>query len=191
MRKTFILILALVGMTRGATAQFSFGPGVGFNYAVHTSSNSDETFSQFGLLITSQFDLQFSRLLGLLVWADYSNMSLKESTLYEYEYKINYLHLSPTIKFCIPKSHVFLYAGPGLGIKTEGRYKTYGQDYDIPDMNIRLDARLGAGYDFFLSKRFTLSAFAAFNIGLNNVAVDTDWKISALQGGIVLRYNTF
>ncbi|MDR1601407.1 MAG: porin family protein [Tannerella sp.] len=198
MKKIAILLFVCAGITGAANAQiqFSAGPGAGFNYAVHTSSD-DETISRFGVLLTSQFDIQFSRLLGLLVWVDfYSGMSAGQNVEgLSGEYQISYLHLSPTLKFCLPGSPFYLFGGPGAGFRTKGRmkvsYEGLSMEEDIPDMNIRFDARFGAGYDIFLSKKITLSPFVAFNAGLNNVAADTDWKIHALQAGLVLRYNAF
>lgn len=199
MKKILILVLILTVFAGGAKAQvqFSFGPGVGFNYAMHSLSESDESISDFGLLVTSQFDMQFSRQLGVILWIDfYSDMSAKENVDgVSGEYKINYLSFSPTLKYCISGSPFYLFAGPGIGLKTKGKvevgYENLSAEEDIPDMKARVDIRFGAGYEFFLSNKLTLSPFAAFNFGLNDVATDTDWRIDALQAGLVLRFNAY
>ena len=198
MKKTIILILTLVALTNAVKAQvqFSVGPGVGFNYAVHSSSESNDTYSYFGALVTSQIDMQFSRKFALLLWVDfYSDMSLTQKSAYQqYKYNINYFQLAPTLKYCIPGSPFYLYAGPGFGIKTIGTEKmNSGGNYteEIPNMTTRIDFRFGAGYEFFLSNKFTLTPFAGFNTAMNEVTTDSKWQISALQAGLVLRYNFF
>jgi hypothetical protein len=191
---TLLLAACIIG---GASAQvqFSAGPGAGFSYAMHTSTDGAETNTHFGLSVTSQFDLQFSRLLGLLIWVDFHNdlSARRTEDGLTSELNISYLQLAPTLKFCIPGSPLYLFGGPGVGFKTRGRagasYAGYSYEEDIPDMAVRLDARFGLGYDLFLSQRFTLSPFAAFNAALNDVIPDADWQIHALQAGIVLRYN--
>ncbi len=199
MKKILNLVLMLIAFAGGVKAQiqFSVGPGVGFNYAIHSSSESDESINHFGALVTSQFDMQFSRQFGVILWVDfYSDMSAKESNEgVSGEYKINYLSFSPTLKYCISGSPFYLFAGPGIGLKTKGKMKIGYEDLsvegDIPDMKTRFDMRFGAGYEFFLTNKFTLSPFAAFNLGLNDVASDADWQINTLQAGLVLRFNTF
>ena len=196
MKKIHILIFMLIvtvftGVTK-AQVQFSFGPGVGLNFVTHSFSESDETYSKTGLLVTSQFDMQFSRRFALLIWADlYSDMS---ATIDDVECNITYLSISPTLKYCIPGSHFYLFAGPGFGIKTKGTVKDpdYGEG-DISEMKMRTELRFGAGYEFYLSNKLTLTPFGKFNLGMSSVssATDYDWQISALQFGIVLRYNAF
>jgi hypothetical protein len=219
MKTTVIsMICVLAGLSAGmkAQVQVSVGPGAGFSYAMHEAGEGGELPGHLGLLATSQVDMQFSRTLSLLVWLDfYNDMSTGRQTedvyefVYDYRYKVNYLHLSPTLKFCIPGSPFYLFGGPGVGFKTQAKLKitaydavTIVTDYsgngddegistetDLQDMKTRFDFRLGAGYDIFLSNRLTLSPFVTFNTGLTEVAVDSDWKSNALQAGIVLRYN--
>jgi len=199
MRKIFMLFAAITtgSCATMAQVQFSFGPGAGFNYAIHSSTASDEVLYHFGALATSQFDMQFSRHFGLLLWVDFfSDMSVSEKIDdWQNECRINYLHLAPTLKFCIPRSPFYLFAGPGIGVKTKGKMKTSYQGFsmedDIPDMLTRYEARMGAGYDFFVARKVTLSPFAAFNVGLNEVFSEADWQINALQVGIILRFNMF
>jgi hypothetical protein len=199
MKKIATLLFVWLGISDAANAQiqFSAGPGAGFNYAVHASTDDDETVNHFGALLTSQFDMQFSRLLGILVWVDfYNDMSAKQEwNGLTGENKISYLHVSPTLKFCIPGSPFYIFAGPGVGFKTTGKLKvSYAGDSaeeNIPDMNTRLDARFGVGYDIFLGRKFILTPFAALNTALNDVVPDSGWQIHALQAGLVLRYNVF
>ena len=194
---TVFFLMTAIATTTKAQLQISFGPGAGINYSIYSFEGVDESYYDLGPLITSQVDLQFSRILSLLVWIDfYSDMSVKETDGDGYEkYNINYLSLSPTLKLCFPRSPFYVYAGPGVGFKTKGK-RTFGYSdtsisSDVSDMNIRLDGRFGVGYDFFLSQKLTLSPFVGFNIGLNDVISDTGWKINALQAGIVLRFNAF
>jgi hypothetical protein len=199
MKKKFILILVLAALVCrvNAQVQFSVGPGVGFNYAIHSSSDSDESLTHFGALLTSQLDMQLSRNFGIIVWVDFlSDMSAKEEVDdVQSELKINYLHLSPTLKYCFPGKPFYLFGGPGIGIKTKGSmkasYQGFSMEEDVPDIQTRIDFRVGAGYDFFLTKKLTLSPFVGFNINLNNVVADGDWKINVFQAGIILRYNLF
>ena len=204
MKKILILMVMFAALGGGAKAQvqFSFGPGVGFNYAVHSWTDSDQTFGGFGALVTSQFDMQFSRNLGILVWLDfYSDMSTKIFDGYvEDKCKINYFSLAPTLKFCIPRSPFYLFGGPGFGVKTIGKFLDYGdfngfegfyEEKEILDMQARIDVRLGAGYEFFLSKKLTLTPFAAFNVGMNEVVAGTGWQINTVQAGLTLRFNCF
>jgi hypothetical protein len=205
MKKTFILMIcALSGLSVVTDAQvlISAGPGAGFSYAIHKDTGNDPP-AHFGLLATSQIDLQFSRRFGLLVWLDfYNSMStgtVREEDLYNgtygYRSRLGYLHLSPTLKYCISRSPVYLFAGPGIGLKTVGKSKTgnrgFGTTENVPGMKVRFDARFGAGYDLFLSRKLTLTPFAAFNAGLNTVVSGSSWRVHALQAGVVLRYNTF
>ena len=199
MKKILILITALTAITWSANAQlqFSFGPGAGLNFAVHSSSDGSESISRFGALVTSQFDMQFSRSLALLLWVDmYSDMSAKQEVdSYLQEWKINYFSIAPTLKYCVLRSPFYLFGGPGFGFKTVGKIKQTFQGFsteeDIPDMETRIDIRLGAGYEFYMSNRLTLTPFATFNAGINDVVTDSGWKIQGLQFGLVLRYNTF
>ena len=198
MKKLTTLIMALAAGCWSANAQlqFSFGPGAGFNYAVHTSSLSDESPGNFGPLITTQFDMQFSRSLALLFWVDvYSDFSAKEHVNnVSTKSAINYFSIAPTIKYCILRSPFYLFGGPGFGFKTIGKIKqTYhgmSAEEDIPDMKARIDIRMGAGYEFYLSNKLTFSPFAAFNAGMTDVVSYADWQVNALQVGFVLRYNT-
>ena len=193
------MVIALVTIAIAANAQvhISVGPGIGINYAAYSFSDVDETYGDIAPLITSQVDMQFSRLLSLLLWVDfYNDMSVKEVKGDDYgDYKISYLSLAPTLKFCFPGSAFYIYGGPGFGFKTKGNilfsYSGRAMESDISDMNVRIDARLGLGYDFFLSQKLTLSPFAGFNFALNDVYKDSDWKINVMQAGIVLRFNAF
>ena len=195
MKKFLTLILVLTVFTGIAKAQVqvSIGPGVGFNYATHSFSDDDKTYDNFGPLLTSQLDMQFSRLFAFLVWVDfYSDMSAKDDTG---ELNINYFHIAPTLKFCLPGSRFYLFGGPGIGIKTKGTakgfYEGFSLEGDIEDMDTRFDVRFGAGYEFYLTNKLTLSPFVAYNAGLNDVVADSGWKIDALQFGVVLRYNLY
>ena len=194
---TVLFMVAVITTTAKAQIQVSFGPGAGINYSIYSFDEVDESYYDLGPLITSQVDMQFSRIFSLLLWIDfYSDMSVKETEGDTYDkYNINYLSFSPTLKFCLPRSPFYIYAGPGVGIKTKGK-RTFGYSdssisSDVSDMSTRLDARFGVGYDFFLTQKLTLSPFAGFNVGLNDVIPDTGWKINALQAGIVLRFNAF
>ena len=199
MKKILFLIIAMTAFTSLASAQMqlSFGPGAGFNGAFHSSDEDEEVFSHFGALVTSQFDLQFSRRLALLLWVDFfSDMSVKDEWEGMYEkWYLHYFQISPTLKYCLRGSKFYLFTGPGFGFKTKGKIKytddNYTKEEDIYDICTRVDLRFGAGYDFFLTKKFTLSPFAMFNVGLNNVVKDSDWRINAIQAGIILRFNTF
>lgn len=199
MKQIFILAFTLTTITGGlkAQVQFSAGPGLGFNYAFHSSSEADETINHFGALVTSQFDMQFSRYIGLLIWVDfYSDMSVNEQMDYmDYTYKIKYLHLSPTLKFCVPRSPLYLFAGPGIAFKTKGKieasYENINASENITGMKTRFDFRFGVGYDFFITNKITLSPFVGFNTGLNDVTTGSDWKINTLQAGLIVRYNAF
>jgi hypothetical protein len=196
MRTIIIIIISTVALVEAkAQIQFSAGPGAGVNYAIHTAPN-DVHFSRLDALVTSQLDMQFSRYLGVLVWIDfYSDMSAKLKNN-DFSYKLAYLSLAPTVKCCIPGSPFYVYCGPGIGFSTRSRAKgvLYGvSDHAeaIPNMKARVDVRIGAGYDFFLTRRLTLSPFAGFNAGLNSVAAGSGWKAHAVQAGVVLRYNIF
>ena len=196
MKKTLILMVALTALSSvtKAQVQFSFGPGLGLNYTVHSSNGSDETYSNLGPLFTSQFDMQFSRHFGVLLWLDlYSDMSYNFDNEYDDKFAINYFEFSPTLKYCVSGSRFYLYVGPGVGIKTIGRTESSEEDYneDIPDMLPRLDFRFGAGYEFFLSKKLTLSPFIHYNAGLNKVISYGDWRIDVLQFGVVLRFSAY
>jgi hypothetical protein len=198
MKKNLLIALALAvlaGATK-AQVQFSAGPGMGFNYAVHSTSGSDESVASFSPLVTGMFDMQFAPRFSVLLWVDfYSDMSASESEGgLSVKYKIRYLSFSPALKFCIPGSPFYLFAGPGIGVKMAGKvkaaYEGYSVEESIPDMNTRIDMRFGAGYDYFLTDKLTLSPFVGFNVGLNEVAANTDdWRINTLQAGIVLRFN--
>jgi hypothetical protein len=205
MKRIFvIMICALCGLSAATEAQIqvSAGPGAGFSYAIHKDRGNDPP-AHFGLLATSQIDMQFSSRFGLLVWLDfYNSMStgkVREEDLYNgrygYRASVSYLHLSPTLKFCLPGSPFYVFAGPGAGFRTVGKVKTgnrgFGTTDAVPGMKVRFDARFGAGYDLFPSRKLTLTPFAAFNAGLNTVIPDSDWRIHALQAGIVLRYAAF
>ncbi|MDR1102564.1 MAG: hypothetical protein LBL42_02285 [Tannerella sp.] len=206
MKRTFIMMMicALAGLSAGTKAQIqvSAGPGAGFGYAIHKDRGNDPP-GHFGLLATSQIDMQFSRRFSLLVWLDfYNSMStgkVREEDLYNgksgYRATLSYLHLSPTLKYCLPGSPFYVFAGPGAGFRTYGKVKTgnrgFGTTENVPGIKVRCDARFGAGYDLFLSRKLTLSPFAAFNAGLNSVLPDSDWRIHALQAGVVLRYGAF
>jgi hypothetical protein len=185
------MLTVFIGVTK-SQVQISFGPGAGFNYAVHSIEN-DEPFSKVNPLVTGQLDMQFSRRFALLIWMDfYSDMSAKTLDTDE-EVKITYLHLSPTLKYCIPGSRFYLFAGPGIGIKTKGIIKDldYDMEEDIPRMKMRNESRFGAGYEFYLSNKLTLTPFATFNAGMNSVVSDFDWQLTAMQFGLVLRYNAY
>jgi hypothetical protein len=199
MKKIAVILCVWAGIAGAANAQiqFSAGPGAGVNYAVHVSEDGDVMTGHFGALATSQFDMQFSRLLGIIVWVDFFNdMSAgKRLDGLAGKYKISYLHLSPTLKFCLSGSPIYFFGGPGAGFRTVGKAKTgyagAGMEESIRGMTVRFDLRFGAGYEFFLTKKLTLSPFVAFNAGLNDVVPDTGWQIHALQSGLVLRYNAF
>jgi hypothetical protein len=194
MKKIAILLFLCAVITGGANAQiqFSAGPGAGFNCAVHVPESGNAIATHFGVSVTSQFDMQFSRRLGLLVWVDFNDLSARQTRDgVTGKSKIHYLHLVPTLKFCFPTSPFYLFAGPGAGLRTAGRVETGYASFGIPDMNVRFEARLGVGYDIFLSRKFTLSPFAVFNAGLNDVAQDADWQIHTFQSGLVLRFNAF
>jgi len=199
MQKKFILILVLTALVCGAKAQvqYSIGPGVGFNYTMHSVTEDSEIFNGFGALVTSQLDMQFSRHFGLILWFDFfSDMSVNanENNVQE-ELIFNYIHISPTLKYCLPGFPLYFFGGPGIGFNTKGAYKIKYQgssgEEDLPGIQTRFDFRLGAGYEFFLTKKLTLTPFAGFNIGLNSVIENTEWQINAFQAGIVLRYNLF
>ena len=190
------MALATGRLLANAQVQCSLGPGVGFNFAVHASSLSEESLSNFGALFTSQFDIQFSRALAVLVWVDFfSDMSAKETTdNISYKSAINYFSVAPTLKYCVLRSPFYLFGGPGFGIKTVGKFtRSYhgnSAEEEIPNMVARIDVRIGAGYEFYLSNKLTLTPFAAFNSGMTHVTENNDWKIHALQCGIILRINT-
>ena len=198
-KKIFVMafVLAAISVGTKAQVQISVGPGAGFNFAFHSFDDSNESVNHFGPLVTSQVDMQFSRSLGLLLWVDFlSNMSAKDSEEgLDGKFKINYLSISPTLKYCLPGSPLYVYAGPGIGFKTKGKlilsYEGVSMETDIPDTKVRIDARFGIGYDFFLMNKLTLSPFIGFNMGFTEVYTDSDWKINTLQAGIVLRYNVF
>jgi hypothetical protein len=207
MKKTFVIMtwalccLSAVG-AKAQKIQISAGPGAGLSYAIHSDRGSDPP-SHIGLLATSQIDMQFSSRFGLLVWLDfYNSMStgkVREEDIYNgtysYRAKLGYLHLSPTLKFCLSRSPIYLFAGPGIGLKTVGKVKTgnrgFGTTDNVPGMKVRLDARVGAGYDLFLNRKLTLTPFVAFNAGLNSVVSGSNWRVHTLQAGAVLRYNAF
>jgi hypothetical protein len=171
MKKFFTLMMVLTACTWMAKAQFqfSFGPGAGANFAVHSFSDGSESLSRLNTLVTSQFDLQFSRSLALLVWVDfYSDMSAPDISM-------NYFSIAPTLKYCVLRSPFYLFGGPGFGFNSE----------------TRIDIRLGAGYEFFLSNRFTLTPFATFNAGMGEVDSYSGRTIQAIQFGLVIRFNTF
>ncbi len=197
MRKLLILTLLACGLFISSVAQvqFSVGPGIGGNYSLHSGKIDGQsiTFEGFGVLFSSQFDLQFSRNWGLLIWADlYSNVSATEKADagFNYDYSISYLSVAPTVKYCISGSPFYLFGGPGIGFKLQGKVKetNYDLEADIEEMKTRLDLRLGVGYDFFLNDKLILSPFAGYNWGLTDVNSNLDWKISALQFGAVLRF---
>jgi hypothetical protein len=199
MKKILTVAAAFAASTLCAQAQmqFSFGPGAGVNYSIHSSPTAEKSESRFGALITSQFDMQFTRSLALLVWVDfYSNMSVKEEVnLALLEHKISYFSIAPTLKYCVLRSPFYLFGGPGIGFKTVGKtkqsYNGFSTEQEISNMETRFDIRLGAGYEFYLSNRITFTPFATFHTGLTDVVTNTGWKIQGLQLGLVLRYNTF
>lgn len=186
----FMLCMAI---NAGAQVQVSAGVGGGVNIAQHFDQENE--FYALNPLVTAQVDLQFSRLLALLVWVEgMSGMSFNPDFEddFDYHYSINYFSIAPTLKLCFPRRPLYVYLGPGFGFKTTGKvrqtYESLSLTEDLTDMNMRIDARLGVGYDIFLTNRMTLSPFVGFNFGLNEVVKDSDWKANTFQAGLVLRY---
>lgn len=46
----------------------------------------------------------------------------------------------------------------------------------------------GVGYELIKTGNFSFSGFLKYNLGLNNIASDIDWKVSTFQAGISLGY---
>lgn len=193
MKKLLLIIaLAVIAGLTYAQVQISVGPAVGLNYNMHSIKVDGVSmdFEGTGLLFSGQVDVQFSRSLAILGFVDfYSNLSAKTDVDgMNYSYQCSYLSIAPTFKYCISRSHFYLYAGPGIGFNLKGRYEDDLTVADIEDMNMRFDLRLGAGYDFFLKNKLALSPFISYQIGLNDVAKDSSWSINTLQVGVALKF---
>ncbi|MDR2148788.1 MAG: PorT family protein [Tannerella sp.] len=191
-----ISMMTGMAMNAGAQIQVSAGVGGGVNIAQHYIGEDNDYYG-FNPLVTAQVDLQFSRLLAMLFWIEgLSGMSFNPDLGdgYDYRYSINYVGIAPTLKFCFPRRPLYVYAGPGFGFNTTGKVRQsyadgFGFTENISDMEVRIDARMGVGYDIFLNRRLTLSPFVGFNLGLNDVVTGSSWTANIFQGGIVLRYN--
>jgi hypothetical protein len=197
-RKIFLTVCLTATAASFATAQIQYSVGLGGGANVVYHYDAEQSFASFNPLITSQLDMQFSRSLGLLVWLDLLNgMSFNPdfNDGYDYRYSIYYLSLSPTLKLCFPRSPLYFFAGPGVGLKTLGKVRqslgNMSATASIPNMNVRFDARIGAGYDLFLSNRFVLSPFVTYNHGLNGIRSNTFWQANALHVGLIIRYNIY
>lgn len=151
-----------------------------------------EDFDGGGFFLSGLLDIQFSRNWGILLWLDFINGLSGESTfdVYTQKYKLSYLSIAPMAKYCISGSNFFLMSGFGLGIKTKAHYSNNYDysDFDIEELNPRLDFRFGAGYDFFIKEKYTITPMLSYQAGLTNVIRDTKWKVHALQIGVAFRY---
>jgi len=182
--------------------QLSFAPGVGFNYNMHSfeKDGTEHSLSGFGAVLSGQFDIQFSRNLGLLLWIDAFNDMSGSNKISETDNSavLRYFSIAPTLKIYIPGYPFYVYAGPGFGLFPRCEY-TLGNDViDIGEygkLNTRVDLRLGLGYEIYLSDRITLSPYIGFNYGLTSVDdvnfQRENWKVNAINGGLVLKINIF
>jgi hypothetical protein len=60
---------------------------------------------------------------------------------------------------------------------------------DIPNATkIYTAVSLSVAYELIKANNFSISGFLKYNLGLNNIASDLDWKISTFQAGISLGY---
>jgi hypothetical protein len=136
------------------------------------------------------------------------------STTMTLDASLNYLEITPAVKIyeLIPVDKLYLLGGIELGVPLSANYsldaelndpdiqsfpgggttKNYENETDLPDASFRAALALGAGYDFKIADRFTLSPEASLRIPLTSVSSNdafSGWSAPQFRAGVQVAYS--
>lgn len=197
-----------------AQFHFSLAPTTGFNFNLHTGSDLSSTGTGFGFVIGAQAIMSFSPTIGLVEGITfYDNRSGSFSQSYpskiytnatdnvDNSVSLGYLQIENLFMYKLPKSGFFFLAGPVVGFNIEGstEYTIKSVDNNNPNLTastknkstlkdalVRFELKIGAGYDFPITRNIYIFPQVTFGFGLTKVVSDASWRILTFQaiGGV-------
>ncbi|HTY36865.1 MAG TPA: outer membrane beta-barrel protein [Bacteroidota bacterium] len=207
-KKVSLLLLYLDVLTQVSPAQteISFGPAVGMSFNQHKGSNIPSNANAVGLIIGGQFDIAFSKSVGLLATIAYDNKVGKYTdagTIGGIDYSTNasitiaYCTVEPLFQYTLPNRPVYFVTGPSLGIPVQGKTQTTSEiltpGYSFPNgyalqtlnttvdnMKARFEWKIGAGYCWHVDKKTFLNVHAIYSRVFTDVVDKSDWRVNAI-----------
>ena len=197
-----------------AQFHFSLAPTTGFNFNLHTGSDLSSTGTGFGFVIGAQAIMSFSPTIGLIEGLTfYDNRSGSFSQSYpskiytnatdnvDNSVSLGYLQIENLFMYKLPKSGFYFVAGPVVGFNIEGSTEYTIKSVDnanpnlsattknkstLKDVLVRFELKIGAGYDFPITRNIYLFPQVTFGFGLTKVVSDASWRILTFQaiGGV-------
>lgn len=133
------------------------------------------------------------------IYADYVidpsiNAIVSEHTLKMYFIDAIPLSVKAGINIGIPVTKTFeqyteIVSPEGIKFET-GSNRANEYTGDIPSAtSLYFGLTFGIGYDIYKSNNYIITPEVKYNLGLNNVTSDVDWKISTIQAGVSFAYN--
>jgi hypothetical protein len=131
---------------------------------------------------------------------------------FDVQYKLNLFNtefgviVGPTVDFALtrtqdqtlqlvePEFAQFIGAAPGATPEPGITYRDNGRtlvakEGEIPNSNaLRIGIKFGAQYEIILNNGFYIVPNFNYNFGVTNLSADDDWRVSALQLGIDIRF---
>jgi hypothetical protein len=205
-----------LALSPSANAQFhlSLAPIIGMNFNLHTGSDLGSTGTGVGMVFGGQAIMSFSPSLGLVEGITfYDNRSGSTSRTYpskqypdataneDASISLAYIQLENLFMLKLPRTGFYFVAGPVLGFNIEGSTETTVKtvaNYDpnqsvstktkasMKDVLVRFELKLGAGYDFPITKNLFIFPQVTFGFGLTKVVSDVSWRVLTFQaiGGV-------
>ncbi len=206
MKKFSCILLVVLATTFAVSAQFScsLGPALGTDINFYSGDAlGGRSYRGVGVSFAAHADFQFSPVVGLMAtlgFFDDMSATFKETVsgqTHKLTCKISYLTINPMLKIAIPGNGLYFVAGPGFGINVQNKMSekitqngaiTSSRTATISNMNMRIEARAGLGYNFELGNVVVLAPQLTFGIGLNQVVTDTEWKIHSIQLALACKF---
>ena len=212
---TLIYCALCVNSAAGQT-KLALGLVLGGSFNIHTGSSLQKTATGVGFVGGGQADLSFSKSLALLTTiygydnrlGSYSHDLSQDGVDFTADVSttIAYAGIEPLLKFSFPDDRFYLVAGPNIEFKITGRsdvdmtintpgysfpdgYPVQSTSYDVTDVNTRFELTFGGGYVFKIDPTSRLTAQLSFGYGLNQVAKNSDWRISSIRAVAVLEFD--
>lgn len=99
-----------------------------------------------------------------------------------------------TLELLKPEFAQFIGAAPGAPVEPGISYRNNGrtlvvQEGEIPNSNaLRIGIKFGVQYEIILNNGFYIVPNFNYNFGVTNLSNDDDWRVSALQLGVDIRF---
>lgn len=218
---SLVLVFASFSSSYGQF-KLKLGPSLGLNYNIHTGSDLSQTGTGFGIVLGGQVDMDFTPTIGLITNVQfYDNRSgsttvsgsnqyydnygnpVSSSVSTETSASLAYFMIEPLFKYKLPRSPIFLFAGPAIGFNVESSYdNTTSETFPAPyqsnnatthqkgsfqNMLVRFALKVGGGYNIPVGN-LDVTPQVSFGYGLTKVQSDVSWRVLTIQALVTVKF---